>query len=237
MVARADFDRELVQLEADVVLLGSLVESGLYTALEALRTRDSYLSQKVQNDDDLIDHRRRQVQLDCVEIIRREAPVAGDLRRIIAAWDVAAELERMGDYAEGIAKIGLLLREHPGELDLRSLPEMADHAVGMLKHALEAFLERNDQRAVELAGRVVEEDEAVDTMYSSLRAELIELMRAHPDQVETGTYLLWAAHNIERVADRSTNIAENVIYQATGQMAHVAPVAAPAQPATPPGTN
>jgi phosphate transport system protein len=106
----------------------------------------------------------------------------------------------------------------------------------MLKHALEAFLEHDERRAVELAGRVVREDEAVDTMYSCLRAELIELMRAHPDQVETGTYLLWAAHNIERVADRSTNIAENVIYQATGQMADMELVA-PTAPPAPPGSN
>lgn len=219
MVARAGFDRELAQLEADVVLLGSLVESALYNGLEALRTRDNALSEKVKNDDDLIDQRRRHVQQVCVEIIRREAPVAGDLRRVVAAWDVASELERMGDYAEGIAKIGVLLRDHPGVLDLRSLPDMADRAVGMLKHALEAFLERDVQRAVELAGRVEREDEDVDRMYADLRAELIELMRSNADYVETGTYLLWAAHNIERVADRSTNIAENVIYQATGQMA------------------
>lgn len=223
MVARAQFDRELAQLEADVVLLGSLVESALYTALEALRTRDTTLSDKVKHDDDLIDHRRRRVQQACVEIIRREAPVAGDLRRIVAAWDVASELERMGDYAEGIAKIGIMLRDHPGVLDLRSLPDMADRAVGMLKHALEAFLERDERRAVELAERVEQEDESVDRMYADLRAELIEHMRSNPDYVDTGTYLLWAAHNIERVADRSTNIAENVVYQATGQMAQSGP--------------
>lgn len=217
-MARADFDRQLGQLEADVILLGSLVESAFYTALEAIRTRDTALAEKVKTDDDLIDDRRRSVQHACVDLIRREAPVAGDLRRIVSAWDIAGELERMGDYAEGIAKIGLLLRDQPGELDIYTLPGMADRAVGMLKHALEAFLERDEKRAVELAHRVESQDEEVDRMYAELRAKLIDEMRKHPEFVETGTYLLWAAHNIERVADRSTNIAENVEYQVTGKM-------------------
>ncbi|MBI4305572.1 MAG: phosphate signaling complex protein PhoU [Chloroflexi bacterium] len=217
-MARPDFDRELAQLEADVVLLGSLVESAAYTALEALRTRDRALIEKVMHDDDLIDGRRRRVQQVCVELIRREAPVASDLRRIVTAWEVAGELERMGDYAEGIAKIGQLLRDHPGEIDLFSLPQMADRAIGMLKHSLEALLERDEQWAVELARRVEHDDEAVDQMYAALRAELIERMRNDPNFVETGTYLLWAAHNLERIADRSTNIAETVEYQATGRI-------------------
>jgi len=219
-MARSDFDRHLGQLEADVILLGSLVESTFYTALEAIRTRDKALAEKVKTDDDLIDEQRRSVQHACVELIRREAPVAGDLRRIVSAWDIAGELERMGDYAEGIAKIGIMLRDQPGELDIRTLPGMADRAVGMLKHALEAFLERDEKRAVELAQRVESQDEEVDRMYADLRKKLINEMRNNPDFVETGTYLLWAAHNIERVADRSTNIAENVEYQVTGRMSN-----------------
>lgn len=146
--------------------------------------------------------------------------MAGDLRRIVSAWDIAGELERMGDYAEGIAKIGIMLRDQPGELDIRTLPGMADRAVGMLKHTLEAFLERDEKRAVELAQRVESQDEEVDRMYADLRKKLINEMRNNPDFVETGTYLLWAAHNIERVADRSTNIAENVEYQVTGRMSN-----------------
>ncbi|MCH8102556.1 MAG: phosphate signaling complex protein PhoU [Chloroflexi bacterium] len=221
MLGREEFDRDLGQLEAQVVLLGGLVESAVLTSLLALKGRDDKLARQVIADDDLIDDKRHDIEESCAALLRREAPVALDLRRILTILHLAGELERIGDYAEGIAKINLLLSGKPLLKDLVDIPRMGDRAVAMLKHSLEAFLDRDPERAEATAMSVGPFDEEVDSIYYSIQLELIELMRQDPDNVEPGTYLLWAAHNVERIADRATNIAERVVFQATGKLVRV----------------
>ncbi|MEE8363604.1 MAG: PhoU domain-containing protein, partial [Dehalococcoidia bacterium] len=137
-MARAEFNRDLGQLESELVLLGALVESAIYSSLNALKTRDLDLSRQVIHDDDLIDEKRHEVEDTCLDLIRREAPVAGDLRRIISMLHIAGELERMGDYAEGIAKISLMMGPQQPLKELIDIPAMGERAVGMLKHSLDA---------------------------------------------------------------------------------------------------
>lgn len=220
-MAREEFDRDLHQLEAELVLLGALVESSIFSALNALKSRDLELSRKVIADDDLIDEKRHLVEDACVELIRREAPVASDLRRIISSLHIAGELERMGDYAEGIAKISLMMGPEPPLKELIDIPAMGERAVHMLKHSLDAFLNRDDSAAREEALSIGPDDDQVDDLYRKVQGDLLELMKADPANVERGTYLLWAAHNVERIADRATNIAERVVYQATGDHVRV----------------
>ena len=220
-LGREAFDRELGQLEAQVVLLSALVESSVLTSLLALKARDLELATRVIADDDLIDDKRHEIEMACAEILRREAPIAGDLRRILTILQLAGELERIGDYAEGIAKITHLLSDKPLPKDIIDIPRMGDRAVSMLKHSLEAFLTRDPEKAEATAMGVGPYDHIVDTVYATIQPGLRELRRLDPENVETGTYLMWAAHNVERIADRATNIAERVVFQATGKLVRV----------------
>lgn len=220
-MAREDFDRDLGQLEAEIILMGGLVENAIFKSLDGLSNRDLAISQQVVEEDDRIDDKEQEIEDACIDLIRREAPVATDLRRIMSALFVSGELERIGDYAEGIAKISLLMGNEPPLKKLVDIPRMAEIAVSMLKHSLDAFVERDRGRASRIAESLGPADDEVDVLYETVQHDLIELMKQNPDNVERATYLLWAAHNIERVADRSTNIAERAIYLATGKAVSV----------------
>lgn len=221
MLARESFDRELGQLEAEVILLGGMVENAIFEALAALKDRDLARSQALIDSDDDIDEKEWTIERGCIRLLRREAPLARDLRRIITILELANELERMGDYAEGIAKLSLMMGDEPPLKELIDIPVMGEIAVSMVKRSLEAFLERDADRVVEISQTLVPDDDRVDEINRQVRYDLFELMKASPENVVRGTYLLWVAHNIERIADRATNIAERAIYQATGEQVNV----------------
>ncbi len=221
MLARESFDRELGQLEAEVILLGGMVENAIFEALAALKDRDLARSQALIDNDDEIDEKEWSIERGCIRLLRREAPLARDLRRIITILELANELERMGDYAEGIGKLSLLMGDEPPLKELIDIPVMGEIAVTMVKRSLEAFIERDPDKVIEISQSLVPDDDRVDEINRQVRYDLFELMKASPENVVRGTYLLWAAHNIERIADRATNIAERAIYQATGEQVNV----------------
>ena len=210
---REDFERNLKGLEDDVVQLSSKVEEAIFKSIEALKERDITASQKVVDDDDVIDEEQQAIEDRCIDLIALEAPMAGDLRVLIAALMVANELERMGDYAEGIAKISLSMGNLPPLKPLIDIPRMADKSVDMLRRSTQAFVNRD----VESATAVLLADEEVDDIYEQVYRELLTYMMADPSTIQRATYLLWVAHDLERVADRTTNIAERVIYLVTGE--------------------
>jgi phosphate transport system protein len=214
--ARQTFDRDLGHLESEIVLMGGLVENAIFNALDALKNRDLELSRRVVEEDDHIDQKRQDIENACVDMLRREAPVATDLRRIVSVLLIASELERMGDYAEGIAKLSLRMGTALPLKPLIDIPRMAELAVTMLKRSLEAFLERDPAAAEKLALSLASDDDEVDELYARVQADLFQLMKQDPDNIERASFLTWAGHNIERIADRSTNIAERAVYQATG---------------------
>ena len=205
---REDFERNLKGLEDDVVQLSSRVENAIFKSIEALKERDITASQKVVDDDDVIDEEQQAIEDRCIDLIALEAPMAGDLRVLIAAMMVANELERMGDYAEGIAKISLSMGNLPPLKPLIDIPRMADKSVDMLRRSTQAFVNRD----VESATAVLLADDEVDDIYEQVYRELLTYMMADPSTIQRATYLLWVAHDLERVADRTTNIAERVIY-------------------------
>lgn len=211
---RADYDRELAVLQDELLLLGSMVEKALGRAVEALRTRDLKTSQQVIDDDDLIDDKRFEIEDRCITLIAQQQPLAGDLRQIVAILHIAVELERMGDYAEGIGKIGIMMGEHQPLKPLVDIPRMAEIATGMLRRSLDSLVNRD----VEAAKAVCEEDDQVDNLYDQVYKELLLYMLQDPQTIERATYLLWTAHDLERVADRATNVAERVIFSVTGNM-------------------
>ena len=210
---REDFERNLKGVEDDVVQLSSTVEKAIFKSIEALKERDISASQKVVDDDDVIDEEQQAIEDRCIDLIALEAPMAGDLRVLIAAMMVANELERMGDYAEGIAKISLSMGNLPPLKPLIDIPRMADKSVDMLRRSTQAFVNRD----VESATAVILDDDEVDDIYEQVYRELLTYMTADPSTIQRATYLLWVAHDLERVADRTTNIAERVIYLVTGE--------------------
>lgn len=215
---RQDFDRDLGKLEAELILMSGLVEQAIFNALNALKNRDIDRSQKVIDEDDHIDQTELEIERSCIELIRREAPMAGDLRRIVASLHIAGELERIGDYAEGIAKISITMGRQPPLKELIDIPRMGDMAVSMLKRALEAFISRDADIVRNLSVELENEDDEVDDLYAKVQRDLMDLVKSDPDNAERATYLMWVAHNVERVADRAMNIVERALYQATGEL-------------------
>ena len=211
---RADFEMNLTLVQEEIIQLSSMVEKAIYKSVDALKKRDVDASQQVIDEDDLIDLKQQALEERCIDLIALESPIAGDLRILISAMMIANELERMGDYAEGIAKISVSMGNLPPLKPLIDIPRMAEKAVVMLRNSTQAFISRD----VDLASNVVASDDEVDDLYNQVYRELLTYMLEEPGSIQRATYLLWVSHDLERVADRATNIAERVIYLVTGQM-------------------
>lgn len=210
---RDEFGRELRFLQEELLAVGSMVEKAVANAVDGLRRQDLDLSRQVIFDDDAIDARRQDIEEHCVNLIARQQPIATDLRMIIAIFHIVGELERMGDYAEGIAKLSLELGNDPPLKPLIDIPRMADKAIQMLHKSLDSLVTRD----VETAKQVGVDDDEVDALYDQVYRELLTFMIEDPRTITRATYLLWIAHRLERIADRATNIAERVIYLVTGE--------------------
>jgi len=210
---REDFERNLKLVQDEVVQLSSMVEKAIFKSIDSLKRRDLGASQQVIDEDDIIDAKQEAIENRCIDLIALESPMAVDLRVIIAAMMVANELERMGDYAEGIAKISLAMGELPPLKPLIDIPRMADKAVDMLRRSIESYVNRD----IVTAKGVFHDDDEVDEMYEQVYRELLTYMMRDPTTIQRATYLLWVAHDLERVADRTTNIAERVMFLVTGK--------------------
>ncbi len=197
-----------------MLVLGSMVESAVAEAVEALKRRDFEASRRIIASDRDINAKRFAIESDALVLIATQQPMAGDLRVLAAILDLASELERMGDYAKGIARINLMIGDEPLMKPLIDIPRMADRACNMLRRALDAFARRD----VEAARAIPQEDDEIDALYNQVYRELVTYILADPKHIEQANYLLWAAHNLERFADRVTNICERVVFTVTGQM-------------------
>lgn len=211
---RVDLDRQLKQLEQEVVSLAGVVDKAIVRSVEALKQRDLEESRQVVLEDDYIDQKRYEIEERCVDLIATQQPMARDLRQIITLLHITVELERMGDYAEGIAKISLNIGNEPTLKPLIDIPRMAEKATSMLRESIDALVTRD----VVKANQVMQDDDEVDDLYDQVYRELLLFMIQDPKTIERATYLLWAAHDLERIADRATNIAERAIFLVTGKM-------------------
>jgi phosphate transport system protein len=211
---RTEYQRSLQALQDDVVSLGSMVEKAILKAVDALRRRDLEESRNLLEGDTLIDQKRYEIEERCIEVIATQQPMARDLRTIVAFLIIANELERIGDYAEGIAKICLMMGEDPPLKPLIDIPRMAERSARMVRDSLEALVERNVDKAIQ----VCRDDDEVDALYDQVYRELLTFMIEDPRAFRRATFLLWAAHNLERAADRATNIGERVIFLVTGKL-------------------
>ena len=208
--------RELTLLQTDLIFLEGLVENSISQALSSLSSRNLEVSKDVIKNDDQIDKKRYQIEDHCMKIIREFAPVAGDLRKVFSSLLCSQELERMGDYAAGIAQISIKMGPGPTFKKLVDIPKMADLSINMMKKSLEALTENDRDVALTIAKSVLPDDDKVDKLNILIQEEMIGLMttESNPENIRNGTYLIWISHNLERIADRAQNIAERAIYQA-----------------------
>jgi phosphate transport system protein len=215
-MTRATFDQELQRIQDEVLVLGSMVEKKLVESVELLKRRDMAGSRRMIAEDRLVNEKRFAIESDAMTLIATQQPVASDMRTLAAVLEIVTELERMGDYAKGIAKINLLLGEEPLLKPLVELPLMAEKAGNMLYRALDAFVRRD----VDLARAIPADDDEVDALYNQINCDLMDIVVAdpRPSTVDRANYLLWAAHNLERAADRVINLCERVVFTVTGEM-------------------
>ena len=217
MEIRAEFHKKLKEIQGDILAMGSMVEKAALHSVQALKERDLALAEKIIADDIKINKKRFDIEEKCMEIIATQQPMAGDLRIIMSVANVVTEMERIGDHAEGIAKIVVMIGDEPPLKPIVDLPRMAEKTADMLRRSLEAFV-NHDTNA---ARTISTEDDEVDNLYNQVFRELLSFMAENPKTITRATRLIWVAHNLERSADRVTNICERVVFTVTGKMEEI----------------
>ena len=214
---RKTFEHEIQQVKDEVLLLGSMVENAIIASVEVLKKRDIKGAEKIIVEDKEINKKRFAIENQLMILIATQQPMAHDLRLLASTMEIISELERMGDYAKGIANINIRMGEEPLLKPLIDIPRMAQIGTSMLHRALTAFVKED----VEAAKSIPVEDDEVDALYNQIYRELMMYIIQDPKSIERANWLLWVAHNLERVADRVTNLCERTIFIATGDMGEI----------------
>ena len=213
-MVRQAFQEQIRELLEDLLEMGQMVADSIDSSIQALAKQDEELAQQVIDHDDEINALQYDIDEKCLVLIATQQPMAGDLRAILSVSNIAAELERIGDYTEGIGKLAIKLAGRPLLKPLIDIPRMAQEGRRMLMASLEAFARQD----VEAAAEIGDKDDVVDALYDQVYRELLVYMMEDPRTITQATYLLWVAHNLERIADRTTNIAERVIFLDSGRI-------------------
>jgi len=214
MTSQHAFDQKFISIRDNLLRIGQLIDVAIDRALTALKNQDENLARQIIADDVTINDLRFTVEEDCLALIATQQPAASDLRAVISAMNIVNDMERMADHATGIAKTVIRMGNQPLLKQLNDIPRMGNFARDMLKRSLDAFLARD----AEAARAIAAQDDEIDHMYKAVFDEVIQMMARDPNAIQGGTYLLWCAHNLERIGDRVTNIAERVIFMTTGTM-------------------
>ncbi len=218
MEMRTIFHRRLREIQDDILVMGSMVQKAVLRSVEALKNRDLDLAHQIIADDQKVNQKRFEIEEKCIELIATQQPMASDLRLVVAVLNIIIEVERIGDYAGGIAKIAIMIGDEPPLKPLIDIPLMAERTVDMLRRSLDSFINRD----AESARKIGAEDDYIDQLYDQVFRELLSFMAEDPRTITRATRLIWLAHNLERAADRVTNICERVIFVATGKMEEIA---------------
>ena len=216
---RATFDRLLDAVKDDVLRLGAKVEQALERAGRALVERDPELADRVRWDDRDVNELQRQINTEITTLIATQGPVARDVRELLALYHASAELERMGDYAVNIAKLAQQLASEPETPMLKQIPRMEQICREQLRAAMRALVDVSESEA----RGVCQRDDEIDHLYNSVYEDAIAMMSAAPERARQATHMLFAAHHLERLGDRVTNIGEDVVFLATGQVEDLNP--------------
>jgi phosphate transport system protein len=213
-MTRENFERELQDLQDEVLLLGSMAAQAVFDSVTALRQMDRKAARQIRKGDQLINEKRFQIEQKTLVAIATQQPMARDLRFLAAILEIITELERIGDYAKGIAGIVLMLDKENVDIPKGDLKQMVEIAMDMLQRALEAFMARD----AEAARAIPPDDDKVDELYNRIYRKLLKHIMADPSTVDNATRLMWAAHNLERMGDRVTNICERIVFVVTGEI-------------------
>ena len=214
-MARETFDRDLKKLQDDLLVLGDMVAQAVNESVEALKKRDVHTSRRIFANDRIINEKRYAIEHFALSLIATQQPMARDLRLLAAVLEINTELERIGDYAKGICRVNILLGNEPLIIQqIEQICKMAEISLGMLRRALTAFVEKN----AETARKIPQEDDQVDQLYNQINRDLIQTMINDPAVINRANYVMWAAHDLERLADRATNICERTVFMVTGQI-------------------
>ena len=214
---RKTFENEIQQVKDDVLVLGSMVEKAIIDSVETLKKRDIKTSQKLFDEDKAINDKRFEIENKLMILIATQQPMAHDLRLLASCMEIISELERMGDYAKGIANINIRMGDEPLLKPLIDVPRMAQKGADMLHRALTAFVNED----VATAKTIPVEDDEVDALYNQVYRELMTFVIQDPTTIERANWLLWVAHNLERFADRVSNICERTVFIVTGKMEEI----------------
>lgn len=216
-MSRETFHKDLETLQKSVLEMGEMTKLAVERSVETLKNRDIDVARAVIRNDKLINEKRWLIEEESLTLIARQQPVARDLRTIAAILNIIVDLERIGDHAEGIAKITLLIGDHLHPGPISNILCMSEKAISMLDRSLRSFVAHD----VETAHAICREDDAVDALYERVYHDLLQIMIKDPTMIDVGTYLMWASHNLERIADRVTNICERTIFLVMGSMEKV----------------
>jgi phosphate transport system protein len=212
-MTRLHYEKELQRLQDELLLMGSMVNQALRQSVELLKRQDLMAAEKLIAADKEVNRRRFAIEDAVLTLIATQQPMARDMRFLAAVLELASELERIGDYAKGIARITLYLGQEPVIKPLVHIPQMCMIVTDMLRAALDAFINLD----VTAARQIPQEDDKVDELYNMINHELIQLVIANPAIMDRANYYSWAAHNLERAADRVVNVCERIIYTVTGE--------------------
>jgi phosphate transport system protein len=216
---RAALVRELQRMQDDLLRLGTMVDQAIESAMRSLERREQPLAQAVVVGDGAVNALRFRIEEDALTLIATQQPAAVDLRVVMAAFSIVSDLERMGDHAAGIARTVLRMGDEPLLKPLIDLPRMAEICRGMLRQSLQAFVDRD----AEAARRIARQDDVIDGLYQQVFRELLSFMVEDPRTTTRALYLLFSAHNLERIGDRITNVVERIIFMTSGEMRELNP--------------
>jgi phosphate transport system protein len=211
---RETLDTKIMELNDTIIELGSFVEKAIHGSVEALENRDLTLAKAIYEGDKIINEKRYEIERRALIVVATQQPMATDLRRLSSIIDIAGELERIGDYAKGIAKIAMRLGDQAPLRQLVHIPKMALRTADMLHRAIEAFVNMDEETGM----AIPKEDDQIDVLYNLVYQELLDLMISDRDNIDRATFHLWVAHNLERAADRVTNICERTVFTTSGNM-------------------
>jgi len=217
MEIRTTFHKKLREIQDEVLVMGSMVGKAITSSVKALKDRDLDLAHQIINDDLKVNQKRFEIEEKCIQLIATQQPMARDLRVIIAILNITTEIERIGDYATGIARIVIMIGDEPPLKPLIDIPRMTEKMTDMLNRSLDAFVNHDAATARGIAT----EDDDVDNLYDQVFRELLTFMAEDPRTITRATRLIWVAHNLERSADRVTNICERVVFMVTGKMEEI----------------
>jgi phosphate transport system protein len=217
MEMRTAYHKKLREIQDDILIMGSMIGKAILDSVNALKNRDLEMANQIIAEDHKINEKRYETEEKCIQLIATQQPMASDLRTIMAINSIATEIERIGDYALGIARIVIMIGDQPPLKPLIDIPRMADQTVDMLRRSLDSFINRD----AESARKIALEDDTIDHLYDQIFRELLTFMAEDPRTITRATRLMWTAHNLERAADRVTNICERVVFIVTGKMEEI----------------